>query len=228
MAASTRTANSAVEQFGALTALPSIRHAFITRLPGIDVAVDKTAALEKLNRVHAQLRDSLGIGGWPLVTTEQVHGRELAIIEDASRDQTLSGLDGLLTRQPEMMLGIYVADCCAVFLVDPIRRAVGVVHSGKKGTELGIVRGAIELMAERFGSQPSDLVLQLSPCIRPPHYEIDFAATIREQARAAGVTEVIDDGVCTACDLDRFYSYRAEKGRTGRMLALIGIKSEPG
>ena len=226
MAAPTRTADTAVEQFGALTALPFLKHAFITRIPGIEVAVDKAAALEKLNRVHAQVRDSLGIGGWPLVSTEQVHGRELAVIADAIRDQTLSGLDGLLTKQPGIMLGIYVADCCAVFLVDPIKRAVGVVHSGKKGTELGIVPSAIELMTARFGSRPSDLVLQLSPCIRPPHYEIDFAATIQKQARAAGVTKVFDDGVCTACDLHRFYSYRAEKGRTGRMLALIGIAPE--
>ncbi|PYL69986.1 MAG: hypothetical protein DMF22_10430, partial [Verrucomicrobia bacterium] len=63
----------------------------------------------------------------------------------------------------------------------------------------------------------------LSPCIRPPHYELDFAAEIVRQCRALGVKEIHDPAVCTACDLDCYYSYRAEKGKTGRMLALLGL-----
>jgi copper oxidase (laccase) domain-containing protein len=78
-------------------------------------------------------------------------------------------------------------------------------------------------MAAEFGSRPSDLIVQLSPCIRPPHYEIDFAAEIIRQCREAGVGGVNDYGTCTACDLERYYSYRAEKGRTGRMLAFLAL-----
>jgi copper oxidase (laccase) domain-containing protein len=78
-------------------------------------------------------------------------------------------------------------------------------------------------MRERFGSNPAELIVQLSPCIRPPHYEIDFASNIVEQCRAAGVRQIHDSGVCTACDINRYYSYRAEKGKTGRMLALLGL-----
>jgi len=66
--------------------------------------------------------------------------------------------------------------------------------------------------------------VQLSPCIRPPHYEVDFAAEIVRQCRASGVKTIHDSGVCTACDLKRYYSYRAEKGKTGRMLALLGLE----
>ena len=97
------------------------------------------------------------------------------------------------------------------------------VHSGKKGTELSIVSKAIREMSAKFGSDPGDLIVQLSPCIRPPHYEVDFAAAIVEQCRAAGVKKVHDSGVCTACHLDLYYSYRAEKGKTGRMLALLAL-----
>jgi copper oxidase (laccase) domain-containing protein len=78
-------------------------------------------------------------------------------------------------------------------------------------------------MHEHFGSNPADLTVQLSPCIRPPHYEIDFAAKIVEQLSAAGVKQIHDSGVCTACDINRYYSYRVEKGKTGRMLALLGL-----
>jgi hypothetical protein len=79
-------------------------------------------------------------------------------------------------------------------------------------------------MIARFGSRPPDLIVQLSPCIRPPHYEIDFTAKIVEQCRAQGVSEIHDSAVCTACHVDLYYSYRAEKGRTGRMLALLGLE----
>jgi copper oxidase (laccase) domain-containing protein len=129
----------------------------------------------------------------------------------------------LITNQEKILLGIYVADCCAVYIVDPKTPAIGLVHSGRKGTELGVVTNAITQMIARFGSRPLDLIVQLSPCIRPPHYEIDFAAKIIEECRAQGVLEIHDCGVCTACHIDLYYSYRAEKGRTGRMLALLGL-----
>ena len=143
-------------------------------------------------------------------------------------DQHFGGCDGLITNQPGLALGIHVADCCAVYLVDPVTPAVGLVHSGKKGTELDIIGTALDQMAARFGSETSDMIVQLSACIRPPHYEIDFAALIIEQSRDRGVRQIHDGGLCTGCDLEAFYSYRMEKGRTGRMLALLGLKERIG
>jgi polyphenol oxidase len=78
-------------------------------------------------------------------------------------------------------------------------------------------------MKETFSSNPANMIVQLSPCIRPPHYEVDFAADIVEQCRAQGVKQIHDNGVCTACHLDLYYSYRAENGKTGRMLAVLGL-----
>jgi len=123
-----------------------------------------------------------------------------------------------------LVLGIYVADCGAIYIVDQKTGALGLLHSGKKGTELGILSKAIAQMVAEFGSDPEDLVVALAPCIRPPAYEIDFAKDIRQQALAAGVKEenYHDCGVCTSSDLDQYYSYRVEKGATGRMLALLG------
>jgi copper oxidase (laccase) domain-containing protein len=107
--------------------------------------------------------------------------------------------------------------------VDSKTPAIGLVHSGRKGTGLGVVSKAITQMIERFGSAPANMVVQLSPCIRPSHYEVDFAAEIVRQCRALSVKEIHDSGICTACDLDGYYSYRAEKGKTGRMLALLAL-----
>ena len=195
------------------------------RIPGIDVSADKAEALERLDAVHRQYRDEIGIGTWPLLTAQQVHGDKIAAIDQpVSHDKQFAGCDGLITNQRRIALGIHVADCGAVYIVDPITPAIGLVHSGKKGTESAIAAKAIAQMRKHFGSNPADMIVELSPCIRPPHFEIDFAAKIIEQCRTAGVKKIHDSGICTACDVDRYYSYRAEKGKTGRMLALLGLE----
>lgn len=212
------------EQFAPLKALPQIVHAFTLRVPGIEMSHDKAEALARLDGIHRKIRAAYGLADLPFITAQQIQGKEIAVVDAAvCEDKCFANCDGLITNQRGVCLGIYVADCCAVFLVDPVHRAIGLVHSGKKGTELEVVANAIQTMAAKFGSSAADLVVQLSPCIRPPHYEIDFASEIVRQCRDLGVASVNDSGICTACDLKRYYSYRAEKGRTGRMLAFMAL-----
>jgi copper oxidase (laccase) domain-containing protein len=233
------------EQFPALSAIRICRHVFAQRIPGIDVSHEKAEVLERLDAAHREIRNAIGFGdsdeiastrrsrSWPLFKAEQVHGNKIAVIERAAASAVPSGVngrefpacDGIITNQRGIALGSYVADCCAVYIVDPKTPAIGLVHSGRKGTALGVVPNAIRQMIERFNCDPSNMTVQLSPCIRPPHYEIDFAAEIIRQCRALGVQHIYDFGTCTACDLRRYYSYRAEKGKTGRMLAVLGLNS---
>ena len=219
------------EQFPALSAIGICRHVFIQRIPGMDVSHDKAEVLERLDAAHRKIRNATGFSGWPLFTAEQIHGNKVAIVDRAVASAVLSGVDGrefpacdgIITNQRSIALGIYVADCCAVYIVDPKTPAIGLVHSGRRGTELGVVTNTIRQMIERFGSDPANMIVQLSPCIRPPHYEVDFASEIIRQSRALDIQHIHDSGTCTACDLGRYYSYRAEKGKTGRMLAVIGL-----
>jgi purine-nucleoside/S-methyl-5'-thioadenosine phosphorylase / adenosine deaminase len=226
------------EQFPALTAIGICRHVFTQRIAAINVRHNKAEVLERLDAAHREIREATGIGDWPLFTAEQVHANKIAIVDQvgvpprgvrsAQRadlgNREFPGCDGIITNRRGIALGIYVADCCAVYIVDPKMPAIGLAHSGRKGTELGVVTNAIQGMIERFGSNPANLIVQFSPCIRPPHYNIDFAAEIVRQCRSLGVKEIHDSGICTACDLVRYYSYRAEKGKTGRMLAAMGLK----
>ncbi|PYK89974.1 MAG: hypothetical protein DME40_09250 [Verrucomicrobia bacterium] len=212
------------EKFQALNVLAMCRHIFTRRIPGIHVSHDKEEALKRLESAHLEIRNAIGIGDWPLLTAQQIHGDKIACVNAmVETDREFSGCDGIITNQRGVTLGIYVADCCAVYLVDRKQRAAALIHSGKKGTNLRIVSKAIAQMHEKFSIEPQDLIAQLSPCIRPPHYEVDFAADIIRQCQTAGLNEIHDSGVCTACNLDAYYSYRAEKGRTGRMLALLGL-----
>ncbi|HEY2627348.1 MAG TPA: polyphenol oxidase family protein [Candidatus Udaeobacter sp.] len=215
------------EQFPPLRAVEICRHVFTQRIPGVDVSNDKAEVLERLDAAHREIRRAIGVDDWPLFTAQQIHGNKIAIVERSSRDpvgREFPACDGIITNQRGVALGVYVADCCAVYIADPKTPAIGLVHSGRRGTELGVVTNAINQMIERFGSNPAEMIVQLSPCIRPPHYEIDFAAKIIEQCRDEGVREIHDRAACTACDLEHYYSYRAEKGRTGRMLALLGLE----
>ncbi len=218
-----------IEVFESLQGIPGLVHGFVLRQPGVACGGEgKEEALRRLRPFHEEARAALGMADWPLVTGEQVHGDGVAVVDagviGSAGGGALPGLDGLVTVLAGVALGIHVADCGAVYLVDPVRRAAGLVHAGRKGTERGIVSRAIRLMEGAFGCRPPDLVVQLSPCVRPPVYEVDFAADIVRQCREAGVDPgcIHDAGTCTSSDPDRYYSYRLEKGKTGRHLALLG------
>ncbi len=205
-------------------AIQGIAHRFVLRHPALAMDVDRSEALRRLAPWHERILNQMGYQPQSLRTAEQVHGNRVAVVDGTSECQT-AGVDGLITQDARIALGIYVADCCAVYLHDPVTRSIGLVHAGRKGAELGIVPTAIEAMSQAFGVQPGDIIVQLSPCIRPPAYEVDFAATVRVQALGAGVqpAHLHDCGVCTSSDLRSFYSYRIENGRTGRMLALLAL-----
>jgi copper oxidase (laccase) domain-containing protein len=202
-------------------------HRLLLRHPSVEVAVEREEAVARLRPWHLEQVGALGFEVGRLMLAEQVHGAEVALVDEAVLMKgagLLPGVDGLVTNLPGVVLGIYVADCCAVYLVDAEVGSFGLVHSGKKGSEENIVGVAIELMVAAHGAVAERIKVQLSPCIRPPMYEVDFAAQIRKGALEAGVREenLGDSGICTASDQGRFYSYRMEKGRTGRMLALLG------
>ncbi len=211
-----------VERLPVLETVPGIAARFLGRLPGVDVTMERDAAMAALAPHHRRLLAEQGLGDHPLVTAEQVHGREISPVTEPSVTP-LPGVDGLLTSTRGITLGIYVADCAPVWIVSRDGRAGALVHSGKKGTGLGIVPAGIGALCKPGGLAPSDLILVIGPCIRPPCYETDFAAEIRNQAKEAGVSEIHDDLTCTACHPERYYSYRREKGLTGRMLATLTL-----
>jgi len=210
-----------VERFPALESIEAALHGFVTRVPGLDVKMDRAAALVCLESWHVAARQAFGQREFRVAS--QIHGNTVASVSVQSPART-EGADGLITNDPGVLLGIYVADCCAIFLIDPRRRAIGLVHSGRKGSDLNIVGEAVRQMELEFGSDPADIVAQLSPCIRPPLYEVDFAATIVSQLRELGVRQVNDSGANTGADVEKYYSYRIEKGQTGRMLALLALR----
>lgn len=184
-------------------------HAFTLRSVPSLISADVPQILEE-----AGLPKDYGIG-------EQTHGVGVAVVNQGGNGKVIPAVDALITRQKNLSLVIRVADCGPVWIHCEKTGAIGLVHSGRKGTEAGIVGATIRRMREEFGSEPSSMLALLGPCIRPPHYDVNFAGEILRQLEREKVDKVVDSGLCTASDLTRFYSYRAEKGQTGRHFAVL-------
>ena len=213
----------AVTSFSALDALPGITARFIGRIPDIDVELQREEAMARLAPHHRRILQSEGLGVYPFVTAEQVHGNTVSVVDTPSNPDPIAGADGLATITRGITLGIYVADCAPVWVIARNGAGGALLHSGKKGTELGVLSLGIETLCALGNFAPSDLLDLIGPCIRTPCYEVDFAAEIRRQAQLAGVAEIHDDLTCTACHPDLYYSYRRERGLTGRMLATLTL-----
>jgi YfiH family protein len=202
-----------IETFPALTRA-GLRHGFSTR------------SAEPLEHLETELLASFTAAGFPMadaVQAEQPHGNRAQAVYTPCGVR-VPEVDALATSVPRLPLVVRVADCGPVYFYDPVRQVIAVAHSGRRGTEGNIVGETISCLRNMYDSRPGDLIVQLGPCIRPPHYEIDFAAEIGRQARSCGVTQYHDCGCCTASQLARYYSYRAEKGKTGRMWAVFMLE----
>ncbi len=222
-----RDASSPVAYLSPLNAFPGIIAEFIPRIPGIAGSTDKTLALEALKPHHEEFLQTRGLSAETLWLAEQVHGNRVAAIDeqDGAAPRLIPDVDGLLAPGDRpCLLGIHVADCCAIWLYDSATGAMALLHSGKKGTEGGISQVALDKMAALYGTNPSNVVAVLSPCIRPPLYEVNIPLMIMEQLLGAGLLpeNIHDSGICTGENVHDYYSYRVEKGHTGRMLALMG------
>jgi polyphenol oxidase len=190
---------------------------------------------------------------WGLVTLRQMHSglaRRVGRAEVAER-ASLWG-DGLLTDAPGILLGIQTADCLPVLIADRKRRAVGAFHAGWRGTLKGIVERGVASMVREFESSPRDLVAAIGPGIGQCCFAVgvevrdlfaarymyseelfsgdkglslDLAEANRRQLLDAGLSPdaIVTLNACTSCRTDAFFSYRAERGKTGRLMAVIGV-----
>ena len=113
---------------------------------------------------------------FPLVSLRQVHGDRVVIfdgniqrVEEVWREEG----DSLITRSPGFALGVFTADCLPIFLYDPQREAIGLVHAGWRGTSRGVTAKAVEKMEAAFLCRSADIRAAMGPCIGPCCYEVD-------------------------------------------------------
>ncbi len=142
---------------------------------GLHVGDDPDAVLEN----RAIVGQILGFEPEAFTVASQVHGANVLVVgsDDEGRgaiveDDALPGVDAMISRAPGLPLAVLVADCVALSFYDPVKIAVGIAHAGWKGTLGRIAEATVAAMLATFDTDPSDLLVGLSPSIGKCHYEI--------------------------------------------------------
>jgi YfiH family protein len=160
--------------------------------------------------------------------------------------------DALVSGEAGVCVGIRTADCVPVLLVDTETRVVAAIHAGWRGSAENISAAAVGEMARRWGSRPGNIRAAIGPSIGVCCYEVgadvarrfgtwipemeraegpmhlDLPAINEIQLRMVGVGDVWKSGECTFCSASRFFSFRRERERAGRMLSFIGLQKHYG
>lgn len=165
-----------------------VEHCFTTRLGGVSEGMfssmnlsftrgDERSAVETNFR---RLADALGVDYEKFVFTDQTHMVNVRQVTAAdagkglTRERDYKDVDGLITDVPGIVLSTFFADCVPLYFVDPVHRAIGMSHSGWRGTVSRMGKVTIEAMRKAYGSSPEDLLCAIGPSICRDCYEVSW------------------------------------------------------
>lgn len=172
-----------------------VRHGFSTRMGGVstghlselNLSFTRGDDPESVRENFARIGKAIGFDVDSLVLSQQTHTTNVRLVTEEDRGGGFTKLlgytdvDGLITDVPGLVLATFYADCVPLFFVDPVHRAIGLSHSGWKGTVNRMGRVTVERMREAFGTRPEELLAAIGPSICQDCYEVS-----EEVARAFG------------------------------------------
>lgn len=247
-----------------------VEHCFTTRGGGVSSGIyesmnlsftrgdDPASVEENFRRVAEALGADLG----RFVLSDQTHTTHVRRVTGAdaghglTRKKEFFHVDGLITDEPGLVLSTFYADCVPLFFVDPVHRAIGLSHSGWRGTAARMGRVTIEAMEREYGTRPEDLRCAVGPSICQSCYEVgeDVAEQFQGEFFGPSVLEKKENGkyqldlwraneivlqeagvpgeqiavtdICTCCNPQLLFSHRASGGRRGNLGAFLMIKEE--
>lgn len=196
-------------QFKNLSATGIVKHGFSTRKGGVSTGIfssmnlnfkrgdDPDAVLENYRRMAAALNMRVE----DMVLSDQTHTTNVRVITEEDRGkgilrpQDYSDVDGMITNVPGIVLVTSYADCVPLYFVDPVRKAIGLSHSGWKGTVGHIGQKTVWKMHEVYGSEPKDIVAAIGPSICQSCYEVsdDVAEAFRANFTADEAADILLD-----------------------------------
>jgi polyphenol oxidase len=221
------------------------RHAFFTRRGGVSDGLYRSLncgfgsgdAVQSVAQNRGIAMEQLGLPADRLVTCHQIHSATAVIVERPWSPEAAPKADGLVTRVPDMALGVLTADCAPVLLQDPMARVIGAAHGGWRGALGGIIEATVERM-EAIGAARRNIRAAIGPCIgaasyevgpefpqhfvpndpanarffapamRAGHFRFDLPSYIEHRLLRAGVVMVAHTGRDTVAEEECFFSYR--------------------
>ena len=245
-----------------------ITHGFSTRIGGVclppfdslNFSQKRNDSPDNIRRNYRILSESRGLDPDRLVIINHEHGNKVLRVDGKDAGKGLFGNmlpfgDGLITNDPSITLMGCHADCGSVFLYDERHHAIGLAHSGWRGTLLRMGQKLVESMANEFGSEPSELHAALGPSIcfdcfevdaeladrfadefnsndivkpgRPGKAYVDIEAALAMQLFEAGIDQhkLSIMHRCTYEESELFFSYRRDRASSGAMTSYLKLNS---
>lgn len=170
-----------VHQAQTISWLPGISQGFTTRLGGVSAAPFDTLNMslavsdspENVAENRARAIKSITGVDMPVVSAGQVHGNRVEIVTDATAG-IVPDCDALVTETPDIALLMVFADCVPIYFCDPVRRVIGIAHSGWRGTAANVAGHTVRTIAETFEVEPYGLYAAIGPSISEDRYEVDL------------------------------------------------------
>ena len=172
--------------YPAFEKIPGIVHGFSTRLGGVSQGIYESMNLsftrgdneDAVRENYRRLSDAMGFSMGDIVTSDQTHTTNVHVVTETDRGNGITkprpytDVDGMITNVPGLVLATFYADCVPLFFVDPVHKAIGLSHSGWRGTVGKIGKVTVEKMAEEFQTDPSELYAAIGPSICQDCYEV--------------------------------------------------------
>jgi YfiH family protein len=228
-----------------LTRLPRIRHAFFTRDGGVSDGVyaslnggiGSNDRPDNVKENRARMAARLGVAPERFLTPYQIHSPDVVVADGTWSQEIRPRADAVVTREPNLAVGVSTADCGPLLFADAEAGVVGAAHAGWRGALTGVIEATVAAM-EKLGAERDRMVVALGPTIRQPNYEVgpefverflaadmdnerffapsvrdghamfDLTGYIADRVQRAGIGAFEDLGHCTFADPERFYSYR--------------------
>ncbi|MDQ2087219.1 peptidoglycan editing factor PgeF [Herbivorax sp. ANBcel31] len=254
-------------QFKNLLKHKNITHCFTTRNGGVskneykslNMAFNKNDNKKYVLENFKRVSEAIDIDIENMVFSNQVHDSKIKIVNEKdrgkgiARESDIIGFDGLITNVKNVALVTFFADCVPVFLYDPVKSVIALVHSGWRGTVREISKVAVKKMRQYFESNYEDIEVVIGPSIAKCCFEVDqkvfeefekeiswstlyskkvkskwyinLQAVVKNSLILEGIREenILNSGVCTKCNKDLFFSHRGDKGKTGTLTAMMQI-----
>ncbi|MER5399641.1 peptidoglycan editing factor PgeF [Streptomyces sp. NPDC002599] len=189
---------------------------------------------------------ALGLDAARVVWMNQVHGPDVAVVEEPWGASEIPAVDAIVTARRGLALAVLTADCTPVLLADPVAGVAAAAHAGRPGMVAGVVPAAVRAMVE-LGADPARIVARTGPAVCGRCYEVpdamraevaavepaayaetrwgtpavDVTAGVHAQLERLGVRDREQSPVCTIESGDHF-SYRRDR-TTGRLAGYVWL-----